>query len=685
MENRRSKKALLLVLAALCAILALTLVACNTTTIQKIKFKVTFDVDGVSYYEINTQGTEVLQMPADPTKEGFIFDGWFWDKDTWTRPFTANSLSNEALSADMRVYAKWKEEDIQNTPIQGTGLRAKTLIVDGTNLYTKVSNATETFSFINEISVADGAKFTVHTDISCSDVSELKSKTTSLETGDNVLYILVSYGNDVELYTATIRRRPIYSVTFNYGEYRSVLVEEDALVEEPEEMTRKGYTFEGWDFDFSTPIVRNTTITAKWKANTYHITYVLNGGENASTNVTTYTTDDGLIKFDDAIGDELFCGWYEDETFDTYCGQIYATEARDITLYALFDGTIGLEFYKGSVGRYTGDSKDIIIPSKYKGFNVTDIYNSAFFDCKWLTSVTIGDSVTSIGDDAFAYCKWLTSVTIGDSVASIGSEAFSWCYRLVEVYNKSSLNITVGSSDYGYVAYYAKNVYMSDGRSKLTTTNDGFILYDKTTLVNYIGDVTDITIPDSVASIDSNAFRVCSGLTSVIIPDSVMSIGYKAFNECRGLTSVTIGNSVTSIGDDAFSGCSSLTSMTIPNKVTSIGSYAFEGCEGLMSVTIGSGVTSIGNGAFQYCRGLTRRVSPDSVTNIDSYVFYGCNKLTSLYYNGTVDDWANISISRGNDYLTNATRYYYSEEEPTDDGNYWHYVNGAVTVLAKEN
>ncbi|MDE5601389.1 MAG: hypothetical protein K2J16_02720, partial [Clostridia bacterium] len=65
--NHRSKKALLLVLAAVCVILTLTLVACNATTIQKVKFKVTFEVDGVSYYEINTQGTEVLQMPDDPT------------------------------------------------------------------------------------------------------------------------------------------------------------------------------------------------------------------------------------------------------------------------------------------------------------------------------------------------------------------------------------------------------------------------------------------------------------------------------------------------------------------------------------------------------------------------------------------------------------------------------------------
>ena len=34
-----------------------------------------------------------------------------------------------------------------------------------------------------------------------------------------------------------------------------------------------------------------------------------------------------------------------------------------------------------------------------------------------------------------------------------------------------------------------------------------------------------------------------------------------------------------------------------------------------------------------------------------------------------------------NNELTNATRYYYSDSQPTEEGNYWHYdENGEVTV-----
>ena len=47
-------------------------------------------------------------------------------------------------------------------------------------------------------------------------------------------------------------------------------------------------------------------------------------------------------------------------------------------------------------------------------------------------------------------------------------------------------------------------------------------------------------------------------MTSITIPNSVTSIGSSAFRYCSGLTSVTIGSGVTSIGNYAFDACSSL-------------------------------------------------------------------------------------------------------------------------------
>jgi hypothetical protein len=64
---------------------------------------------------------------------------------------------------------------------------------------------------------------------------------------------------------------------------------------------------------------------------------------------------------------------------------------------------------------------------------VTNIMSRAFYECKNLTSVTIGNSVKSIGDCAFSDCTNLTSVTIPNSVESIGREAFHWCIDLTSV------------------------------------------------------------------------------------------------------------------------------------------------------------------------------------------------------------------------------------------------------------
>ena len=118
-------------------------------------------------------------------------------------------------------------------------------------------------------------------------------------------------------------------------------------------------------------------------------------------------------------------------------------------------------------------------------------------------------------------------------MTSIGYRAFDDCYRLVEVYNKSNLNIAAGALDYGYVGKYAKNVYTEEGGSKLTTDENGFIIYDGNCLVNYIGDEKEITIPDCITTINKYAFRDLGYLRKVTIPDSVTSIGYYAFYWCE--------------------------------------------------------------------------------------------------------------------------------------------------------
>jgi len=54
--------------------------------------------------------------------------------------------------------------------------------------------------------------------------------------------------------------------------------------------------------------------------------------------------------------------------------------------------------------------------------------------------------------------------------------------------------------------------------------------------------------------------------------------------------------------------------------------------------------------------------------------------LAEVFYAGSAADWSSITVGEDNYQLTSATRYFYSEEEPTESGNYWHYVDGVPTV-----
>ena len=332
--------------------LAVSLFSC----VKDVDFKVDFIVDGEVYATVTTSGNEAIKIPENPTKEGYDFDGWYWDNGTWERPFTANSLLNEPLSADMSVYAKWKTGEHTHTPddwtvdknatcteagsrhkactacgetveteaieklahtpvidpaksqtdtedgltegshcsvcstvivaqevipanLQSTAVSSKSLNITGEIITGAVSNTTEIFSFANDITTAKNASYVIATDISCS--QPIASKTVSLAVGDNTFYLLVTCGSDVKLYYVTLRRLPTYTVSFNENGGTAVQnqrIEEGSLATEPAAPTRVGYTFLGWDYDFTKPITKYTTVSAIWTPNTdtaYKVEYYL--------------------------------------------------------------------------------------------------------------------------------------------------------------------------------------------------------------------------------------------------------------------------------------------------------------------------------------------------------------------------------------------------------------------------
>ena len=360
------------------------------------------------------------------------------------------------------------------------------------------------------------------------------------------------------------------------------------------------------------------------------------------------------------------------------------------TVTLVGDGPVVMEDEFGDYGGFVSDdydwggTKHLVLP---EGLTVIPAY--AFYE-SCVESITLGSGVTTIGEYAFANSKSFTSFTLPSTVTSIGERAFYGCSKLIEVYNKSSLNIAPGSTDNGYAGYYAKNVYTDENGSWMTDTEDGFrFLYDGTTgyLIAYLGDATDLILPAEFTAHDGktiNAYRIYERvfegneeLTSVTIGKAVTNIGRYAFAGCKakiiwgsptievidayafyeyagadisipdGVTeigekafysaqidTVSIPSSVKTIGDDAFS-FTDLVSIDIENGLETIGMSAFDFCPQLETVTIRGGVTSIGDYAFRTCRALQSvEISGAETLELGNRVFDGCRDLTSVKISG---------------------------------------------------
>ena len=383
------------------------------------------------------------------------------------------------------------------------------------------------------------------------------------------------------------------------------------------------------------------------------------------------------------------------------------------------------------------------------------IYAFAFTDCTLLTSVTIPDSVTIIGNSVFYKCDALESLIIGSGVTSIGDGIIyyeSYDAKLKSVYYGGSAEewntIAIGkyngnltdATRYYYSAtapleegnfwHYIEDVptvwtyttvtfdlnaeadsdtlesakyYYSASCTLPTLERPGYV-FKGWTLDNSVE--TPVIFTDAVWQItdDTVAF---TAVWEVDLQMSVFSFTTKAVvvgggtqNSCTitGYTGsggdVVIPNGVTTIGNGIFQFNNSITSVVIPDSVTTIGDNAFDQCESLKTVTFGtnSQLTTIGVSAFSFCPMIESISISDSVTSIGKNAFYYCNSLSTVYYGGTAAEWADISIdSTGNDKLTSATVYYYSETEPAlnedetaYDGNYWHFVEGEIVIWVKE-
>lgn len=180
---------------------------------------------------------------------------------------------------------------------QTTGIAFKTLTVsDGVATGNSLPNATEEFSFVEEMQVGENAEFTVALDEAGTQTVE--SKVVALAEGDNEFYVFASVDGKTTTYKVVLRRRPMYTVLFNANggtDVESQEVEEGSFANEPEAlMERTAYEFDGWDYDFSNAITGDTTVNAVWKAITYTVSFDMGHDvANPNADFTTYTAESG--------------------------------------------------------------------------------------------------------------------------------------------------------------------------------------------------------------------------------------------------------------------------------------------------------------------------------------------------------------------------------------------------------
>ena len=251
--------------------------------------------------------------------------------------------------------------------------------------------------------------------------------------------------------------------------------------------------------------------------------------------------------------------------------------------------------------------------------------------------LTIPSTIKAIVGNAFSYQINLRKVTIPTGVRLIGDVIFCGCSGLEEVSLPSDLK-SLPAGTFG------------------STTS-----------------LKSISLPDGLTEIERAAFSG-SGLESIVIPSSVKTIGDLAFYGCESLTEIVLPDGLTEIGREVFTK-SGLKSINIPSTVKKIGYSAFWRCKSLTEIALPDGIEYIGNYAFEECTSLTEIVIPAAVKELGIGVFIRCENLTSVYYEGTSQQWnALVAVNGATDGMSSSTTvYFYSETEPTESGNYWHF------------
>ncbi len=311
-------------------------------------------------------------------------------------------------------------------------------------------------------------------------------------------------------------------------------------------------------------------------------------------------------------------------------------------------------------------------------------------------------TTTTYGCTYSEHCSSCGEVTVEGVIVPILNET-SYTTKsgdyLISVFDDSTDTLTVygtGTIEYGHKL---NSFYYEPLNQNVSYLVDTLIITEGITGIGNeafkYSSFKAIKIADSVTYIGKEAFCENDQIRSVWVGDGVKTIGNSAFANCYNLNEFIIGKSVESIGTNAFQYCEELEGFIVdsenqyfsvdengilyngdktelilcpqgskvayyemPLSVKKMRAGAFFKCPYIAYVKICDGVTTIPVDAFYRCENLNTVVIPASVTTVGEGAFeYWCT-LSNVYYGGTEEQWAAITVKSDNERLKLAKIYF---------------------------
>ena len=277
-----------------------------------------------------------------------------------------------------------------------------------------------------------------------------------------------------------------------------------------------------------------------------------------------------------------------------------------------FNGTLNIPDNIKKIGRYAFQSNNSITSFNISANNSVEIGALAFWNCTNLYSnsnITLSSNISSLGGLVFVDTT-ISSVTLDETF---------------------DINAILSKGSFGRMPNCSSFI-VNTSNTTLKSTDGVLFSADDSIIISYPtgkADLTSYTIPSTVTQIDNSCFRN-TAVGSISLPSVLEEIGEYAFNNSSIGGNLTIPNSVTTIEQFAFYNCNGLDdSLTLPNNLQSLGYAAFGSCEGITgTLTIPSTLNEIGESAFVSCSGFTTLIIEDGVSIIGKTAFQDCSGLT---------------------------------------------------------